>query len=160
MAGTGIGVCVVAPVPMRTLASPAAAALSISCNSGIQLAGRRGCRHRNPWRHHCTNCRGDEGLVSGPAGERPDWWWTGPKPVQGTPGVQPDGTITSLPLPNLATCTRQQVGGKLPVFCAIRRGPCILVSHAYVRVSDARLPQKSLAVCQVVSLLHRNASDT
>ena len=53
-------------------------------------------------------CRGDEGLVSGPAGERPDWWWTGPKPVAGTPGVQPDGTLTSLPMPNLASCTRQQ----------------------------------------------------
>lgn len=56
---------------------------------------------------HCR--RGDAELVSGPAGERPDWWWSGPKPVEGTAGVQPDGTITSLPLPNLASCTRQQV---------------------------------------------------
>ncbi|PRW57977.1 generic methyltransferase isoform B [Chlorella sorokiniana] len=58
------------------------------------------------WRE---NLRGDAELVSGPAGERPGWWWSGPKPVQGTAGVQPDGTITSLPLPNLASCTRQQV---------------------------------------------------
>jgi hypothetical protein len=28
--------------------------------------------------------------------------------MAGTPGVQPDGTITSLPMPNLASCTRQQ----------------------------------------------------
>ncbi|EFN57275.1 hypothetical protein CHLNCDRAFT_143847 [Chlorella variabilis] len=57
------------------------------------------------WR---SNLRGDAELVSGPSGERPDWWWTGPKPVPGAAGVQPDGTITSLPLPDLATCTRQQ----------------------------------------------------
>lgn len=57
------------------------------------------------WR---VNLRGDEGLTSGPAGERPDWWWTGCAPVAGAPGIQPDGTLTSLPAPNLATCTRQQ----------------------------------------------------
>jgi hypothetical protein len=60
---------------------------------------------------HCAAslCSGDEGLVSGSNGERPAWWWTGPKPTPGTAGVQADGTITSLPLPCLATCTRQQV---------------------------------------------------
>lgn len=41
-------------------------------------------------------------------GQRPQWWWTG-CPPQDCPGRQPDGTLTSLPLPNLATCTRQQV---------------------------------------------------
>jgi hypothetical protein len=56
----------------------------------------------------CYACRGDASLVPGPNGERPDWWWTGKAPIQGTPGVQPDGTITSLPMPNLATCTRQE----------------------------------------------------
>lgn len=60
--------------------------------------------------------RGDTELVSGPAGERPDWFWSGPKPVEGTPGVQPDGTITSLPAPNLASCTRQQVR---PMCCSL-----------------------------------------
>lgn len=50
-------------------------------------------------------CSGDTSL----AGERPDWWWTGAKPVAGAPGVLPDGTITSLPVPSLANCTRQQV---------------------------------------------------
>ena len=34
-------------------------------------------------------------------------WWTGRKP-QDCPGRQPDGTLTSLPLPNLGSCTRQQ----------------------------------------------------
>lgn len=52
--------------------------------------------------------RGDADLVSGPNGERPDWWWTGRRPEAGAPGVQPDGTVTSLPAPNLATVTRQQ----------------------------------------------------
>jgi 5-histidylcysteine sulfoxide synthase/putative 4-mercaptohistidine N1-methyltranferase len=41
-------------------------------------------------------------------GPRLAWWWTGRSP-QDCPGRQPDGTLTSLPLPNLATCTRQQV---------------------------------------------------
>ena len=52
-------------------------------------------------------CRGDEGLTSGPAGERPDWWWTGPRPTPSAPGMQPDGTLTSLLLPSLAAVTRQ-----------------------------------------------------
>ena len=41
-------------------------------------------------------------------GPRPNWWWTGQTP-QNCPGYQSDGTLTSLPAPNLATCTRQQV---------------------------------------------------
>ena len=53
--------------------------------------------------------RGDTELTSGTAGERPVWWWTGAAPMQGTPGVLADGTITSLPAPNLGTCTRQEV---------------------------------------------------
>ncbi|HRZ07550.1 MAG TPA: 5-histidylcysteine sulfoxide synthase [Candidatus Competibacteraceae bacterium] len=40
-------------------------------------------------------------------GPRPAWWWTGRTPPD-CPGRQSDGTLTSLPLPNLATCTRQQ----------------------------------------------------
>ncbi len=55
------------------------------------------------------HCRGDTDLVSGPDGERPDWWWTGAAPVQGTHGVLSDGSITSLSVPNLGTCTRQEV---------------------------------------------------
>lgn len=51
---------------------------------------------------------GDTELVSGPNGERPDWWWTGRKPEAGAPGILPDGTLTSLPAPNLASVTRQQ----------------------------------------------------
>lgn len=46
--------------------------------------------------------------MSGPSGERPAWWWTGRAPVAGAPGVGADGRVTSLPAPNLATCTRQQ----------------------------------------------------
>lgn len=43
-------------------------------------------------------------------GPRPESWWTGKRPEHGTcPGVEEDGRITSLPLPNLATCTREQV---------------------------------------------------
>lgn len=55
-----------------------------------------------PWR---SNLRGD--LDAELAGPRPVWWWTGLAP-QDSPGRQPDGTLTSLPQPNLATCTRQQ----------------------------------------------------
>ena len=54
-------------------------------------------------------CRGDNGFVTAADGTRPDWFWTGCKPEAGAPGMQPDGTITSLPLPNVSTCTRQQV---------------------------------------------------
>ncbi|KAL4441833.1 hypothetical protein ABPG77_003749 [Micractinium sp. CCAP 211/92] len=57
------------------------------------------------WR---SNLRGDTELVSGPNGERPDWWWTGRKPEAGAPGILPDGSLTSLPAPNLASMTRQQ----------------------------------------------------
>lgn len=53
-------------------------------------------------------CSGDTELVSGPNGERPDWWWTGRKPEAGAPGILPDGSLTSLPAPNLASVTRQQ----------------------------------------------------
>jgi hypothetical protein len=43
-------------------------------------------------------------------GTRPDWWWTGKPPQHGIcPGVQPDGTIYSLPLTDLSQCTRQDV---------------------------------------------------
>ena len=42
-------------------------------------------------------------------GSRPPWWWTG-QPPRNCPGLRLDGsTLTSLPLPNLATCTRRQV---------------------------------------------------
>ncbi|MFO1425321.1 MAG: hypothetical protein U1F70_17075, partial [Candidatus Competibacteraceae bacterium] len=55
------------------------------------------------WR---DNLRGE--LDAELTGPRPAWWWTS-RPPQACPGLQPDGTLTSLPLPNLATCTRQQV---------------------------------------------------
>ena len=41
-------------------------------------------------------------------GPRPEWWWTGLAPAA-CPGRQPDGTLTALPQPNLATCTREAV---------------------------------------------------
>ena len=57
----------------------------------------------DPWRN---NLRGDLDLeLTGP---RPAWWWIG-RPPQDCPGRQPDGTLTSLPLPDLAACSRQQV---------------------------------------------------
>ncbi|MDG4594749.1 MAG: 5-histidylcysteine sulfoxide synthase [Candidatus Contendobacter sp.] len=55
------------------------------------------------WR---DNLRGE--LDTELTGPRPAGWWTG-RPPRDCPGLQPDGTLTSLPLPNLATCTRQQV---------------------------------------------------
>ena len=55
------------------------------------------------WR---DNLRGE--LDAELTGPRPAWWWTG-LPPRDCSGLQPDGTLTSLPLPNLATCTRQQV---------------------------------------------------
>ncbi|HRZ24669.1 MAG TPA: 5-histidylcysteine sulfoxide synthase [Candidatus Contendobacter sp.] len=54
------------------------------------------------WR---DNLRGE--LDAELTGPRPTGWWTG-LPPKSCPGLQPDGTLTSLPLPNLATCTRQQ----------------------------------------------------
>ncbi len=37
-------------------------------------------------------------------------WWTGKEPIYNQcSGVRRDGTITSLPIPNLATCTREEV---------------------------------------------------
>ncbi|HQN47448.1 MAG TPA: hypothetical protein PK034_10395, partial [Rugosibacter sp.] len=54
------------------------------------------------WR---VNVRGNEAALSAP---RNDTWWTGQKPSQ-CPGLTTDGMLTALPLPNLATCTRQEV---------------------------------------------------
>ncbi len=56
-----------------------------------------------PWRR---NLRHE--LTAELTGPRPAWWWTGLSP-QGCPGARADGTLTSLPLPDLATCARQQV---------------------------------------------------
>ncbi|HJV27465.1 MAG TPA: 5-histidylcysteine sulfoxide synthase [Aromatoleum sp.] len=39
---------------------------------------------------------------------RPADWWTGLPPSR-SPGLRPDGTLTSLPLPDLARCTRSEV---------------------------------------------------
>ena len=55
------------------------------------------------WR---DNLRGE--LDAELTGPRLAWWWTG-LPPRDCPGLRPDSTLTSLPLPNLATCTRQQV---------------------------------------------------
>ncbi|NTU57155.1 MAG: hypothetical protein HGA79_12985, partial [Anaerolineales bacterium] len=55
-----------------------------------------------PWRKNLRHELDTE--LTGP---RPIGWWTG-QPPQDCPGLQPDGTLTSLPLPNLAVCTRQQ----------------------------------------------------
>ncbi len=48
--------------------------------------------------------RSDASTFAGPRG---DWWWTGPKPHE-TAGWTEAGALTSLALPNLATCTRAQ----------------------------------------------------
>ncbi|HUM95900.1 MAG TPA: 5-histidylcysteine sulfoxide synthase [Candidatus Competibacter sp.] len=56
-----------------------------------------------PWRR---NLRHDLDDVL--TGARPAWWWTG-RPPRACPGAQADGVLTSLPLPDLARCTRQQV---------------------------------------------------
>lgn len=56
-----------------------------------------------PWR---INLRGE--LDAALTGPRSDDWWTG-RPPRDCPGRQPDGTLTSLPLPHLGDCTRQQV---------------------------------------------------
>ncbi|TYC61190.1 5-histidylcysteine sulfoxide synthase [Zoogloea oleivorans] len=56
-----------------------------------------------PWRQ---NLRGEQdALLRGP---RADWWWTGLAPAS-CPGLQADGSLTALPQPNLATCTRESV---------------------------------------------------
>lgn len=56
-----------------------------------------------PWRQNLT---GRFDALLGP--ERGADWWTGRQPGQ-CPGLQPDGTLTSLPLPDLARCTRGDV---------------------------------------------------
>jgi len=55
------------------------------------------------WRR---NLRGD--IDAELDGARPDWWWTGTPPDR-CPGVQADGTLTSLRLPDLRRCTRAEV---------------------------------------------------
>ncbi|GAB4818144.1 hypothetical protein N2152v2_005190 [Parachlorella kessleri] len=88
-----------------------------------------------PWR---KNLRGNTELVSGRDGERPDWWWTGAAPVQGTPGVLADGSITSLPVPNLGTCTRQEVVLTEVLFSALQgeeafyRPPYHALRHPFI----------------------------
>src|SRR5437764_1184481 len=43
-------------------------------------------------------------------GPRPDSWWTGASPLKsGCPGLGADGKLHSLRMPNLKSCTRQQV---------------------------------------------------
>ena len=43
-------------------------------------------------------------------GPRPDSWWTGSSPLKaGCPGLGADGKLHSLRMPNLKSCTRQQV---------------------------------------------------
>ncbi len=56
-----------------------------------------------PWRKNLRH-ELDRALI----GPRPAWWWTGKAPADCT-GKQPEGILTSLPLLNLASCTRQQV---------------------------------------------------
>eukprot|EP00892_Ulva_mutabilis_P004418 jgi/Ulvmu1/2348/UM013_0196.1 len=59
------------------------------------------------WRE---NIRGEDADFSTqPDGSRPAWFWTGKPPTPETPGMQADGTLTSLPLPNLHTASRQDV---------------------------------------------------
>jgi hypothetical protein len=68
-----------------------------------------------PWR---KNLRHE--LDAELTGPRPAWWWTG-RPPRDCPGRQPDGALTSLPLPNLATCTRQQALGLFRQYLDIDR---------------------------------------
>jgi hypothetical protein len=108
------------PLAAPTLPPCLAHSINTHDNPRVQPGSARADRFCSMWlpsspapntTRTCT-CRGDTELVSGPKGERPDWWWTGPKPEAGAAGIQHDGTVTSLPLPNLATCTREQVGRK------------------------------------------------
>lgn len=58
-----------------------------------------------PWRQNLSGVA-DAWLL----GERSIDWWTGQAPLAGEcPGLGDDGTLTALPLPNLATCTRQDL---------------------------------------------------
>nr|ART37598.1 E387 [uncultured bacterium] len=57
------------------------------------------------WR---SNLRGNQAALAGARDGNDAAWWTGKPPVT-CPGQTADGRLTALPLPNLATCTRQQV---------------------------------------------------
>lgn len=59
-------------------------------------------RDNEPWR---VNVRGNQPALAAP---RDASWWTGKSPAA-CPGLAADGTLTALPLPNLATCTRREV---------------------------------------------------
>jgi hypothetical protein len=50
----------------------------------------------------------DEDFTTGADGTRPAWFWTGPSPSPGTAGIQADGKITSLRMPELSA-SRQEV---------------------------------------------------
>jgi hypothetical protein len=58
-----------------------------------------------PWR---SNLRGNQAALAGARDGHDAAWWTGKPPVA-CPGQTADSRLTALPLPNLATCTRQQV---------------------------------------------------
>lgn len=59
-------------------------------------------RENEPWR---ANLRGNQTALAVP---RDATWWTGKSPATCS-GLTADGTLTALPLPNLATCTRREV---------------------------------------------------
>ena len=57
-------------------------------------------------------------------GPRPDSWWTGSSPLKsGCPGLGADGKLHSLRMPNLKSCTRQQVPGLFPKHLGPHRSP-------------------------------------
>lgn len=57
-----------------------------------------------------VDCRDEDGdFHTQSDGSRPAWFWTGVAPTPAAPGMQADGTLTSLPLPNFKTASKQDV---------------------------------------------------
>lgn len=66
--------------------------------------------HTERRRSLCRTCRQEDAdFRTLSDGSRPDWFWTGRAPTADAPGMQDDGTLTSLPQPNFRSSTKQDV---------------------------------------------------
>ncbi|KNC48252.1 generic methyltransferase [Thecamonas trahens ATCC 50062] len=74
-------------------------------NAGATSFGSMEVEYMSSWKE---NLEGESRIAVAPT-PTSDWWWTGKAPVAGTPGVGPDGLVTSLPLVDYTTASRQEL---------------------------------------------------
>ena len=93
----------------RTMSSPKRASTreEAAAQSSAKTTPSSSHGHQAIVESWAVNC---QGLTSGLEGARDASWWTGKAPVYGEcPGLAPDGTLRSMPQPNLTTCTRAEL---------------------------------------------------